>query len=68
MEENIQMLKELNENMQKLRNIENEINMLELALYQKNIEKILRNLKKNHWNLIDYHHHLYSSDDNRLIK
>ena len=40
MEENIQMLKELNENMQKLRNIENEINMLELALYQKNIEEI----------------------------
>ena len=40
MEENIQMLKELNENMQKLRNIENEINMLELALYQKNVEEI----------------------------
>lgn len=40
MEEHIQMLKELNENMQKLRNIENEINMLELALYQKNMEEI----------------------------
>ena len=36
----IQILEKLNENMQNLENVENEISMLQLAIYQKNIEKL----------------------------
>ena len=36
----ISILEKLNENMQDLDNIENEISMLQLAMYQKNIEKL----------------------------
>ena len=36
----IQRLKELNENIQDIGNIENEITMVQLAIYQKNIEKL----------------------------
>lgn len=41
-----ELLKNLNENMQNLENVENEISMIELAIYQKNISK-LKNLKIN---------------------
>ena len=36
----IQILEKLNENMQNLENVENEISMLQLAIYQKNTEKL----------------------------
>lgn len=36
----IQIFEKLNENMQNLENVENEISMLQLAIYQKNIEKL----------------------------
>lgn len=36
----IQIFEKLNENMQNLKNIENEISMLQLAKYQKNVEKL----------------------------
>jgi uncharacterized protein YeaO (DUF488 family) len=36
----IQIFEKLNENMQNLENTENEISMLQLAIYQKNIEKL----------------------------
>lgn len=36
----IEIFEKLNENMQNLENVENEISMLQLAIYQKNIEKL----------------------------
>ena len=42
----IQIFEKLNENMQNLENVENEISMLQLAIYQKNIEK-LKDCKMN---------------------
>ena len=42
----IQIFEKLNENMQNLENVENEISMLQLAIYQKNIEK-LKDYKMN---------------------
>lgn len=42
----IEIFEKLNENMQNLENLENEISMLQLAIYQKNIEK-LRDCKMN---------------------
>lgn len=36
----IEIFEKLNENMQNLENVENEISMLQLAIYQKNIEKV----------------------------
>ena len=42
----IQIFEKLNENMQNLENVENEISMLQLAIYQKSIEK-LKDCKMN---------------------
>ena len=36
----IQIFEKLNENMQNLENVENEISMVELAIYQKSIEEL----------------------------
>lgn len=40
----IQIFEKLNENMQNLENVENEISMLQLAIYQKNNEVFINNI------------------------